>query len=97
MEKVHPDPKKSADCFDLRFVNSLRILQTLQNFKFMVSPVYVCPARLRRNGATQLDPQHHKCFPSPVPRAGYMPSTLLLLDTHEGLIQYECGRMKPLL
>ncbi len=40
-----------------------------------------CPAQLRKNWATQLDPQHYGCFPSPVLRAVYAPSTLLLPDT----------------
>jgi hypothetical protein len=37
---------------------------------------WTCPAWRRKNGATQLDPQHHEYFPSPVPRAGYALATL---------------------
>ncbi len=52
-------------------------------FSVATPPPFIeqCPARLRKNGATQLDPSVVGCFPPPVPRAGYAPSTLLLFDT----------------
>ncbi len=40
-----------------------------------------CPTRLRKKGATQLDLQHRKYFPSLVPRAGHVPATLQIPDT----------------
>jgi hypothetical protein len=36
----------------------------------------------QKDGATQLDPQHYKYFPSPVPRAGYALATLQRPDRH---------------
>ncbi len=69
----------------------------LSFMSILMADSFDCPAWLRKNGATQLDPQHSGYFPPPVPRAGYAPSTLLLLDKQCRSTQYECGHMKPLL
>jgi hypothetical protein len=54
-------------------------IRPVETSRQLVNKYY--PARLRKNGATQLDPQHHEYFPSPVPRASYVPATLQLPET----------------
>jgi hypothetical protein len=49
-----------------------------------------CPAPGRKNRATQLDPQHHGYFLSPVPRAGYALATLQRPATHSVFTHYKC-------
>ncbi len=45
-------------------IRNLLLWILLQDELFICVGTYYCPARLRKNGATQLDPQHCGCTPS---------------------------------
>jgi hypothetical protein len=70
----------------------LPVVWTCSGYPFHIR----CPAWLRKNGATQLDPQHCWMFP-PACTKSWLRAVNPTTFRHTTQILHECGRMKPFL